>query len=333
MSLLRAVRRFGMARLLLLAGLSAEGMAGGLLTVKSDNDAYVGGEDGHYTNGLELSWAFQPGPLHWSRRLVEALPAWAADDLAGVAYRASHQIYTPADIHDSRLVADDRPYAGVALGGVSLFSERRHVAFRQVRSLSLDVGVVGPASGAESLQREFHRLLGVNVPSGWEHQLDHEPVLNLAYRSAWTRAWPLGRQRLELGPVAGLALGNLYTYAAAGVGVRFGNNLARSAGIPVMAPTSGGRVTFQRGQGFGWHLFLSLEGRYMAHNLLLDGNTFTSSHSVARKPWVGDVLTGFALSRGRWQLAYSQAWRSDEFKGQEGHHRFGTISLSRWFSP
>ncbi|QTF94216.1 hypothetical protein [Halomonas sp. BM-2019] len=35
MSLLRAVRRFGMALLLLLAGLSAEGMAGGLLTKRA----------------------------------------------------------------------------------------------------------------------------------------------------------------------------------------------------------------------------------------------------------------------------------------------------------
>jgi lipid A 3-O-deacylase len=39
--------------------------------------------------------------------------------------------------------------------------------------------------------------------------------------------------------------------------------------------------------GFGWCLFASFEGRAVARNIFLDGNTFTDSHSIDKKTFVG----------------------------------------------
>ncbi|KGE77222.1 hypothetical protein FP66_11230 [Halomonas salina] len=311
---------------------STQVVASGLLTVKSENDRYSHeGGDGHYTNGLELTWSFAPDEDHWLRDVAAVLPGWEREDLKGGAYRLIHQIYTPEDIRVPGLIANDRPYAGLLMGGISLFEHKLHAGWREARSLNLDVGMVGPASGAEFVQREFHAVIAADKPRGWEHQLDNEPVVNAAYKHAWIGRSALGALDVEYGPRLGFSLGNLYTYAASGLGLRVGSDLSSSFGIPAISPAQGDWSYFQRGQGFNWQVFASLEGRYMAHNLLLDGNTFEDSHSVGRVEWVGDALVGAAWSWDRWQLTYAHAWRTDEFDSQDSHHAFGSLILSRWF--
>jgi lipid A 3-O-deacylase len=47
--------------------------------------------------------------------------------------------------------------------------------------------------------------------------------------------------------------------------------------------------------GFDWYVFAGAEGRYVAHNIFLDGNTFADSHSVDRRPFVLDIQLGATL--------------------------------------
>ncbi|TDO06929.1 MULTISPECIES: lipid A deacylase LpxR family protein [Halomonas] len=317
---------------LLVASMPLSAVGSGLLTLKSENDVYSNsGDDGHYSNGVELIWSFEPGNNHWLRRLAERLPGWRGSHVESGAYRLTHQIYTPNDISTPSLIEDDRPYAGLLLAGVSLFDQISHRGWREVRGLNMDVGIVGPASGAEWIQREFHELVSSTEPRGWDHQLDNEPVVNLAYKHAWLDRFSIDGYQVEYGPTAGFSLGNLYTYASTGLGLRFGENLERSLGIPAIAPAQGSWSSFRPGQDVSWYAFASLEGRYMAHNLLLDGNTFTQSHSVEREEWVGDALAGLALTWDRWQLSFSYALRTDEFTRQESQDTVGSFMLSRWF--
>ena len=46
------------------------------------------------------------------------------------------------------------------------------------------------------------------------------------------------------------------------------------------------------GRDFGWYLFGGVEGRAVAHNLFLDGNTFAKSLSVQKKTFVADFQGG-----------------------------------------
>lgn len=304
--------------------------ADGLLTVKSENDIFASSEDGHYTNGLELNWSFTPGERHWTRDLATIVPGWSSTDLDGVAYRIGQQIYTPIDIERSALIENDRPYAGLLYAGVSLFDERQYAGWRRAEDVHLDAGIVGPASGGEAIQKNFHHLIGSDEPQGWAHQLHNEPVFNLTYKRSWWLQRSLGPFEVEYGPNAGFALGNLYTYAAGGLGLRVGNGLQRSGGMPAVAPAQSGRRYFSPGGGFDWYAFANLEGRFMAHNLLLDGNTFEDSHSVDRRQWVGDALLGIALMWDRWQLTYTSVWRTHEFEAQDDHDQFGSLTLALW---
>lgn len=304
--------------------------ADGILTLKSENDLFANGGDGHYTNGLEIEWSFEPDRAHWTRDFADVLPGWSAASLDGASYRFGQQIYTPEDIDERSLVPNDRPYAGVLYAGLSLFDDEQLTGWRRTSGVYLDVGLVGPGAGGGTVQKNFHHLIGSDDPNGWHNQLSNEPFINVAYETAWWKQGQLGALEAEYGPSVGFALGNLYTYAASGLGLRLGQGLDKSFGVPAVSPALGSRVYFKEDSGFNWYVFANLEGRLMAHNMLLDGNTFEDSHSVDRRPWVGDAQVGMALSWNRWQLSYSSVWRTREFEEQNSSDQFGSVTLSTW---
>lgn len=301
-----------------------------LYSLKVTNDLFSSGDDGHYTSGVELTRITLPDAGHWSRRLADWLPGWQAGDVDAVGYHLAHQIYTPHDIQRSDLIEDDRPYAALLLGGVSLYDDVEHDGWRETSMLDLQLGWVGPAAGGEVLQKGVHKLIGSDKPRGWDHQLENEPLIGVAGNKAWWRQNRWAGLEWEYGPSASFQVGNLYDYLGGGGAVRFGRRLEKSFGIPSVAPAMGGRQGFEADDGFGWYGFLGVEGRYMAHNLLLDGNTFEDSHSVDRREWVGDLSAGVVVSWDRWQLALTNVWRTREFESQDYSDQFGSITLSTW---
>lgn len=290
------------------------------------NDGMISADDGHYTSGVTFELAFTPEPAHWTQRLARALPDALIEHADGAQYRLVHQIYTPDNIEAVALIEDDRPYAGLVYGGVSLYGDTPAAHGHTATDLHLDVGMVGTSSLADSIQQEVHRLTDSDRPQGWDNQLHDEAVINLSVRRQWWHDMPLGGKQLAFGPSASATLGNLYTYASTGYNVRFGD-AARS--VPSLTPGAASSAGFTAAGGFRWYVFAGVEGYYMAHNLLLDGNTFTRSHSVDRREWVGDVAAGFALAWEDWQMSFTALQRSDEFRGQQDPDKFAALKLTK----
>ncbi len=299
-----------------------------VLTLKVDNDVFTGGRDGHYTSGLEGYWAFEPEQDHWTRDLANLIPGWTSSDLTYSAYRFGQQLYTPEDIDVEELQTDDRPYAGMLFGGVSLFKATQEQGYRVTDTATVDVGLVGQGAGGEKSQRWVHKATGSKKAEGWDHQLTNEPFLNLGYEKRWWMQDSLGGLETEYGPSVGGAVGNLYTYLSTGAGVRIGQGLSRSLSQSSVTPGSGGVQYFKPDGGFGWFVFANLEGRYMAQNMLLDGNTWHDSPSVDREDLVGDAQVGLALTWDRWQVSFANVWRTREFDEQSGHDQFGSLTIS-----
>ncbi|MCL7743567.1 lipid A deacylase LpxR family protein [Guyparkeria hydrothermalis] len=301
-----------------------------LFSIKTENDAYVGAGDGHYTNGFEMSWAYETDADHWSHSVANFVPGWRPEEVVGMSYRLGHRIYTPKRITVAAPQPDDRPYAGVLYTGASVHGQDQHDGWHETHSVHVDAGIVGPSAAAEPIQEHFHEYIAGEKPEGWDYQLSDEPFLNIGYEHAWIDEFAIGPLDFEYGPTAGFAAGNLYTYGSGGLLFRFGSHLDKSYGIPSIAPAQGQRAFFRRDKGFGWYVFASAEGRYMAHNMLLDGNTHKDGPSVERKPWVADGQVGFAVNWDRWQLAYTMVWRTKEFETQNTRDRFGSLTLSMW---
>jgi hypothetical protein len=234
-------------------------------------------------------------------------------------------MYTPRDIKVANPPVEDRPYAGwlYATVGLGVDTGRRFDQF------ALTVGVVGPASLAEQGQKLVHRITGVTAPQGWDTQLGNEPGLVLTYDRSWrgpaTHMLGFG---MDVEPHIGGALGNVYTYARGGWTLRYGNRLPLDYGPPRIQPSVPASGFFEPTGKFSWYLFAGSEGRAVARNIFLDGNTFAPSRRVDKEPLVGDLQWGLVLTWRSARLSYTHILRTTEFKSQDGADEFGAVSFS-----
>ena len=303
------------------------------LNLLVENDL-VSGADRHFTHGMQASCLSAADDIpDLALRAAAQIPLF---DIAGAkrfGYALGQNMYTPSDIQSRQLIKSDRPYAGWLYGSVALISEARDVDgskhVDRLETIDLDVGIIGPASLAEQVQTNWHSLIGVATPKGWNNQLRNEPGIDLVYVRKWRihDLFPLGPLEFDLTPHLAGSLGNVETYAAAGGTVRIGGHLEDDYGPPRIRPALPGSGFFH-GDGFAWYFFAGVEGRAVARDIFLDGNTFARSHSVDKEPFVGDLQAGFALIYRDVRFAYTQIYRTKQFHGQSDPDRFGSFSLS-----
>ena len=103
------------------------------------------------------------------------------------------------------------------------------------------------------------------------------------------------------------------------------------AGGGVSAPADPEDPRLREDTFFGLHLFAGAEGRAVARNIFLDGNSFRDSRHVDKLPFVGDIQYGVAMTIGDWRVAYTQVAALREFKGQKNGDSFGSFSISTRF--
>jgi lipid A 3-O-deacylase len=310
-----------------------------VLTLYFENDI-VTGTDEHYTNGLKASWQsadlIEWGQVGWRERFVECLPfVNRRDGQKNIGFALGQNIYTPRDI--TRVVPDpnDRPYAGWAYAEVAFVSKTRSVS----DTIAIQVGLIGPHSLAEDAQRLAHRWTDNLEPHGWDYQLRDELGVNVVYERRW-RLYARSLYQtvgIDLLPHVGVSLGNVQTYANAGGTLRVGLNLPSDFGVQLARPGSVGgtptddldpRVALDR--NLSVFLLGAADGRAVARDIFLDGNTFRASRSVNKEPFVADLTAGIGVIAGPWQLTYTQVWRTREFETQRGrYNRFGSVTLSR----
>ena len=102
----------------------------------------------------------------------------------------------------------------------------------------LQFGIIGPAAQAEEAHNFIHDLRDLEKAGGWSNQLDNEPGLALIYERKWR---PLKSDNstgfgYDVITHAGAAVGNVFTYANAGVETRIGWNLPGDFGTSYIRP-------------------------------------------------------------------------------------------------
>ncbi len=310
---------------------------GQVVSIQFENDFFGGDSDRHFTHGTHIEWLSDP--IDWMSDKIDQI-GWLgfqkdAPDSADVleirlSLSIGQNIYTPEDTTAVQWVPNDRPYAGWLYVGFGLEANQ---GSKRCDNLGLEIGMVGPDSLAENVQNFWHSLFGLNVPNGWNNQLNNEPGLVLSYEQI--RRY--GVEDLFLGlsfdflPNAGGALGNVFTHAEAGFAIRLGSDLSHDFGPPRIRPGLPGSSYFRPKNGLLWYVFAGFEGRAVLRNIFLDGNTFTDSHCVKKIPFVGDLQTGLVVQWDSFRITYTQVLRSKEFEGQDVPDVLGSLSLSYHF--
>ncbi len=303
-------------------------------SVQAENDLWGSGADRHYTHGTMFSLVPAGEAPDWLKRIGDYVPFFRPGYDRGVEISIGQNIYTPDDIEDPNLIADDRPYAGWLYLSFTLLGILEETAdYRVSNAFDLTVGVVGESSMADEVQTRWHKIIDTRTPEGWDHQLHDEAGLNLTYTRVWERFLRLGQPWIELSAAPHVvgALGNIYTYLGSGAMLRLGHNLRSDIGPPAISPGFPGTAYFRSNQTFSAYLFAGVEGRAVARDIFLDGNTFEDSHSVDRKPLVGDFQIGAALRYRRVRLSFTNVFRSKEFDGQEEASEYGAVNLTVLF--
>lgn len=309
-----------------LPSLAADGK--GILNLNLENDLFGSGNDRHYTHGTELSYVSDTYQPSWLLSSASFLPFIQNRSETRFSVKLGQKMFTPDDISRKDLIMDDRPYAGWLYTSLGFLSDNRG-QHRYIDKLELVLGLVGPDSGAESVQREIHELTDSEIPMGWNNQLDDEVTLDLLYQRQWMI--PIVSDNADIIPVVGFQLGTAMRYVSTGVTVRLGSGLGSDYGPPMIRPTSVGSGYFQPDQSFYWYLFAGISGRYVDHNLFLEGNRDGNNHGVHALEWVADLQAGAVMGFGNWRFTLTNIFRTREFENQREPDEFGSIAISYRF--
>lgn len=303
------------------------------LTLTSENDRYGGnGTDENYTNGARLTYY---DTSRNASRLVEGLetimPWFRVNQTTNTYFTLGQNMYTPRVIATRVPNPTDRPYAAILYGSVG----SNTISDNHMDDVEITFGVVGPAALGKPIQKFVHKQIDSPDPKGWDSQLKNEPALMVAYQRSWPEALSadIDPFYLRVAPHIGGAVGNIYTYGAAGVTFQLTPSHAVWQDLPprVRPGLAGSGYFYAPDNGFAWSLFAGVEGRAMAHNIFLDGNSYQNSASVNREIGVVDANAGLTTTYENIQIAYTLNWRSHEFEAQRDNSVFGSVSVGYRF--
>jgi hypothetical protein len=327
----------GIALLLAAAPVASRADDRSRLTVIEENDSFFFDSDKNYTQGLRLGFL---GPdvapdSGWNKpfdALGDVLPVFQggeAERSRRYALSFGQSFFTPSVIAVDPPDPSDRPYAGWLYLGAALLQDTDR---RMLEHLELQLGVVGPAALGEQVQRRWHEFIDGTEPLGWDAQLKNEPGIVLSYERKWRLTLSGdGTTGVDLIPELGGSLGNVFTYGEAGVLLRFGRNLQADYGPARIRPALSGTDYFNRDYldgDLGIYGFIGAQGRAVARNIFLDGNSFQSGPSVDKEPLVADLQAGVSVFWSDWaRLDASVMYRTGEFEGQDQGDTIGILSF------
>ena len=76
-------------------------------------------------------------------------------------------------------------------------------------------------------------------------------------------------------------------------------------------------------------MFAGADGRAVAHGTKLEGNTWATSRSVRKSPYVGEGSAGVGVILHGVRLTYIHRVQTQEFRHQSGGlHQTGSLALS-----
>lgn len=297
------------------------------INVLIENDADIRTDEA-YSHGAKFSLLYLRTDIKNSLLHIPFTNYTEGDNYISFSY--AQQLFTPEDIKATELVLEDRPYAGY----MNIQSALHNSYNNRLKSLIIQVGIVGPSSQMETVQEFVHGLIGSPMPQGWEHQLHDELIFQLNYGE---------KNYYDLGKIAsldsvliseyGFELGNASTKLYGGAIYRFGWGISKDYGpysidnhsyskIPLILEN----VSYKNEWDFCFNF--GLKANAIAHNIFLDGNRDGMSHSVKKKSFVLDVTYGFSLVYENMSLDYIRTHATKEFKEQKNYLGYGSLEFS-----
>ncbi len=278
------------------------------IKINFDNDI-LDYTDRFYTNGLRfdlISPAIAGNPAN---KLL--LPYWSA----GTNYYGLslvQNLYTPSTTKTGGILYGDRPYAAyLFLGCFKITNDPVH-KFRQTSEL--DLGIIGPWSFGEWVQRSFHQAVpSNNEPLGWEFQIKNDVVLNY---SAVLEKGVWNTRGVDFNLITAASLGTLYTHISGGFLFRTGWMNPYFSNLGIARRGSLARAGLKKMQCI---FFFKGSGKLIGYDATLEGGMINRSSTYTLSPdeitrMVFQTSAGISLTLNGFRIDAEQFILSPEFK-------------------
>jgi hypothetical protein len=211
---------------------------------------------------------------------------------------AGQIIQTNRSKQETAVVTNERPYAGkiyLQVEKIEVVTPSKYWYY------GLQVGMVGPSARGYETQKQVHDWLDQGYPAGWNNQIRDEPTahliagLNTEGPTEFLLSHPLASQelRVELGNDSTQLIGtNLLTWSFSNLDLYIGPKIF---------------VVFK--------------------DIMLEGNTWKSSHGVDINRWKAEVLSGMRVHYSDYAISYELSFLSPEYVEEKGVYAVGRIVL------
>ncbi len=281
--------------------------------IQLDNDIF-NYTDRFYTNGIRLSLI---SPCLSQNPLTKLLiPYWNR----GVNYYGLslvQDMFTPSTTKVGGILVGDRPYAAYLYIGSFKITNDNLNQFRLTSEIQ--IGIVGPASLGEYVQRTFHNAVPTNnEPLGWEFQVGNDLLLN--YYARFEKGI-VSFPGLDLLVHGSGSLGTVYTNIGGGAYIRSGWFNSYFSNL-YLSKRSLNKSRHARNIQF--YFFADFSGKIIGYDATLQGGMFnnTSPYKIPGEDIEHMMFTGsggIVFSYGGIQLKGEQFLISPEFKNGWWH--------------
>ncbi len=282
-----------------------------------DNDMFLY-RDFYYTQGSHLSYLAPGLRKNPANHILFRLNN--ADYYYGIGL--IQEIYTPKDIADTLLNTVDRPYSGTLYFRSFTVSS---IPDKRIRFTNqLDLGILGPLSGAKQAQQIIHDWLDLGFPNGWDFQIENRPYIN--YNAILEKGLFDIPGIFEFNANSRLRLGNIHDDLLVGATIRLGRINDYFKGYNLS------NKTYEENKDFQAFIFAGASAVAVAYNATLMGGIIPPPDNNIGfelkdiNNLVGELTGGFQLSYKYIGVKFHAIWKTPEFKGGE-NHGWGTISV------
>jgi len=280
----------------------------------SDNDLYISiNQDQYYTNGLTFTLRFLP----------KDKPSGLLKQVFVIDF--GQYMYTPSQDYMVHSENQDRPFAGYLFAG---FSMERYYTNRGLFKMVFQIGVVGKASQAESLQEWVHTTLGLPQIDGWEYQIHNQLGLNANFLYFRNIGYTPNRT-LDFNLFAQAKVGTVFDEAGLGFVSRIGifslhlvdNTILLNSNLNTEKTGTSNSELF---------IFVKPELTFVAYDATIQGSLFNDNSPLTFKPnpFVASVQIGLKWASRRFNVGYALCFLSKPIDNDKVKpHKYGSIML------
>ena len=218
-----------------------------------DNDVFISLiSDSYYSSGLFL---------HYRHLIRETEKAKMIR-----SYSLNQRIYTPRKLIWRDVERYDRPYAG----HLSLFASNEYY-FRKGRYLKtqVELGWMGPGTQTDDIQTNWHAILGLPTPRGWQYQIQNSPIVN--FYSTYAHTW-VAKEKFDLVTESNLALGTAFNNLRQEVMIRVGKLKSIYRSVHFNGVLGEKVKAGRKNRTIESYLFFSPGLEYNIYNTTIEGN-------------------------------------------------------------